>query len=89
MAWVITLVDMACTTITILTIMVLIELFMVLDQMEEVIMVQKALEQKRVRLTFLNEKQETTIGNHQDRLHLLEEVEEVVDLDTENNYEAY
>lgn len=49
-------------------------------------MEQTALRRKKVNLDFLNERQGTTIGNHQENRHPLGEVEEVVDLVTENNY---
>lgn len=69
--------------------MVPIELFMVRELEVEATTVLEVQLQKRVRLTFLKERLETTIGNHQEHRHLLEEVEEVADLDTENNYGAY
>lgn len=47
---------------------------------------QTALRRKKLNLDFLKERQGTTIGNHQENRHPLDEVEEVVDLVTENNY---
>lgn len=80
---------MECIAVTMVVTMELIVHFMGQVIKVEIITEQVVKSPKKTDQIFTNEKQEIQIGIHPEDLAPPEEVGEVVDLDTENNYGTY